>query len=136
LKTAIPGTKVLETVVLTDYDSYYYSREGRLAPLPAFRVKFDDPMQSWIYVDPQTSQITAEIHRYSRLKRWLYNGLHKLDFRVLYDLRRLWDIVMIVLCLGGFVLSAAGAYLGAKRIGRGARRNLPMPRPFPAPAGE
>ena len=41
-----------------------------------------------------------------RLLRWLYQGLHSLDFPFLYFERPLWDIVVIVLSIGGTVVSA------------------------------
>lgn len=117
LKSAIPDTPIVEQTVLTDYDSYYYSRRD-LQSLPALRVKFADPMETWVYVDPKTSRVVAEVHRLNRLERWLYSGLHKFDFRILYEYRPAWDIVMLVLCLGGLAASSLGGYLGIKRIAR------------------
>ena len=64
------------------------------------RVKFDDPHETWVYVDPALGQIVASIHRLQRVERWLYNGLHSLDFGFWYDRRPLWDIGMILLELG------------------------------------
>ena len=61
------------------YDSYYYSRQ-RLTPLPVLRVKFADPGETWFYIDPATSQMLSQIPRLARVERWLYNGLHSLDF--------------------------------------------------------
>jgi hypothetical protein len=40
-----------------------------------------------------------------RLRRWLYQGFHSLDFPFLYYKRPLWDIVVIALSIGGTVLS-------------------------------
>src|SRR5690606_17756162 len=65
---------VTEVALLDDYDDYYYSRGGQL-PLPALRVKFDDPAQSWIYVDPERSELLTMVTKASRVERWLYNGL-------------------------------------------------------------
>ena len=115
LKSAAPGTPIVEQTLLTDYDSYYYSRGGQ-SPLPVLRVKFGDPMRSWVYVDPRTSEMLTQVHRYSRIERWLYNGLHSLDFKFWYSKRPLWDIGMIVLLLGGLGTSALGFYLGVKRL--------------------
>ncbi len=115
LKAALPDVPILEQTVLTDYDAYYYSRLGQ-SPLPVLRVKFGDPMRSWIYIDPHTSEMLSEVHRYSRIKRWLYNGLHSLDFKFWYSRRPLWDIGMILLLLGGLATSALGLYLGVKRL--------------------
>ncbi|WP_116812280.1 PepSY domain-containing protein [Steroidobacter cummioxidans] len=118
LRSSLPaGVNIVEQLMLDDYDDYYYSR-GRQAPLPVLRFKFDDPMQTWIYVDPRGSDIVAQTHRYSRIERWLYNGLHSLDFKFWYSKRPLWDIGMIVLLLGGLVSSVLGLYLGLKRLVR------------------
>ena len=131
LKTTLPDVPVVESTLLSEYDSYYYSR-GRQTPLPVLRVKFDDPAQTWLYVDPEMSQVLAQIHRLNRVERWLYNGLHSLDFAFWYDKRPLWDIGMITLSLGGLSLSAIGLFLGIKRVRRGTARivraaTLPQP---------
>src|SRR5690606_40756074 len=99
LRESVAGAAIVESAVLDDYDSFYYSR-GRQAPLPVLRVKFDDAMATWVYVDLATAQPVAQVHRLNRVERWLYNGLHSLDFSFWYDKRPLWDIGMIVLSLG------------------------------------
>ncbi len=106
---------VTEVALLDDYDDYYYSRGGQL-PLPALRVKFDDPAQSWIYVDPERSELLSEVTKASRVERWLYNGLHSLDFAFWYHKRPLWDIGVIVLLLGGLGTSLLGLYFGLRRV--------------------
>jgi hypothetical protein len=120
LEAAIPEARIVESATLAEYDSYYYSR-GRQTPLPVVRVKFDDPGQTWVYIDPETSQVLSSVHRLSRVERWLYNGLHSLDFAFWYDSRPLWDIGMIALCLGGFTTSSLGLFLGVRRMRRAAR---------------
>ncbi|HZF28256.1 MAG TPA: PepSY domain-containing protein [Gammaproteobacteria bacterium] len=117
LHAAVPDTAIVDHELLADYDSYYYSRE-RQAPLPVLRVRFDDPERTWVYVDPRMSQIVAVVHRWSRLERWLYNGLHSLDFGFWYDKRPLWDVGMIALCLGALASSGIGLWLGLKRLRR------------------
>ena len=78
----------------------------------------------WIYIDPEMSQFLASVHRFSRVERWLFNGLHSLDFSFLYNSRPLWDIVMLVLLVGGLVSSFLGLYLGIGRMRRGTKRAL------------
>jgi hypothetical protein len=95
LREAVTEAAVVESAVLEDYDSFYYSRGGQ-APLPVLRVKYDDPMETWVYVDLATSQPVALVHRLHRVERRLYNGLHSLDYSVWSDKRPLWDIGMIV----------------------------------------
>jgi hypothetical protein len=120
LRTAFPDVPILEQQLLDEYDSYYYSRR-QLTPLPVLRVKFGDPAETWVYIDPEVSQVLAEIHRLNRVERWLYNGLHSLDFAFWYN-SRLWDVGMIALCLGGFASSGLGLLLGIRRIRRAASR--------------
>lgn len=106
---------VTEVTLLAAYDDYYYSRGGQL-PLPALRVKFDDPAQSWIYLDPERSELLTLVTKASRVERWLYNGLHSLDFAFWYHKRPLWDIGVIVLLLGGLGTSVLGLYFGLRRL--------------------
>ena len=117
MRKAVPETPVVEQTVLREYDSYYYSR-GRQTPLPVLRVKFGDPAQTWYYVDPELSRTVTAVHRMSRLERWLYSGLHDLDFSFWYGRRPLWDIGMITLLLGGLASSTIGLCLGVKRMWR------------------
>ncbi len=115
LQAAAPDANIVTQELLTDYDAYYYSR-NRQAALPVLRVKFDDSHETWVYIDPALGQIVAQIHRLQRIERWLYNGLHSLDFGFWYDRRPLWDIGMIFLSLGALVTSTIGFWLGLKRL--------------------
>lgn len=120
LRTAVPDVPIVESQLLLEYDSYYYSR-GQQTPLPVLRVKFDDPEQTWFYIDPQMSQLLARVHRLNRVERWLYSGLHNLDFAFWYTRRPLWDIGVILLSLGGLASSGIGLYLGLRRLRRGVK---------------
>jgi uncharacterized iron-regulated membrane protein len=119
LKQANPETAVVDVALLTAYDSYYYSRDGQ-APLPVLRVQLDDPRQTWVYLDPEVAQVVGQANRFNRIERWLYNGLHTLDFSFLYYNRPIWDALVIALSLGGTAVSGIGLILGVKRL----RRNL------------
>ena len=118
LTNAMPDVRIVDQQMLSDYDSYYYSR-GRITPLPVLRVKLADPMQTWLYVDPSMSEVLARVHRLNRVERWLYNGLHSLDFSFWYNSRPAWDVGLIVLLLGGLASSAIGLFLGISRLRRG-----------------
>ena len=86
------------------------------------RVKFDDPESTWLYVDPQMSRLVGRAHRRERLQRWIYRGFHSLDFNFWYYNRPLWDIGVIVLSLGGTLLSIIGIVIGWKRVWRAVTR--------------
>jgi hypothetical protein len=121
LRSALPeGVAVRQVDRLDDYDSYYYSRSGQ-SPLPVLRVQLDDPLESWLYIDPDTSRLLGNVHRYSRIERWVYSGLHSLDFRFWYSRRPLWDIAMMLLLAGGLVTSILGWWLGVRRLFRPGR---------------
>ena len=121
LKKEIPDAPIAESELLTEYDSYYYSRD-RQARLPVLRVKFNNPEKTWLYIDPEVNSLVAPIHRMNRVERWLYNGLHNLDFPFWYTSRPLWDIGVIVLSLGGAALSGIGVFLGFRRALRAGQR--------------
>jgi uncharacterized iron-regulated membrane protein len=123
VKMTVPDAPVARFDLLTDYDSYYYSRRAQ-TPLPVVRIQFADPAQTWLYIDPVLNQPLASIPKYARLERWLYNGLHSLDFGYLYQ-RPLWDIVMLVLLAGGLMSSSIGLYLGFKRVVRAVAGSVP-----------
>ena len=115
LAASVDGAEVTEYTLLDEYDDYYYSRNNQL-PLPVLRIKFDDPAESWIYVDPKKAELLSLIHSYSRVERWLYSGLHSLDFAFWYHKRPLWDIGVILLLAGGLAVSFIGLYFGLKRL--------------------
>jgi hypothetical protein len=121
LESAVTGAQVVEYHVLDRYDAYYYAQDGT-APLPVLRVRFNDPAQTWYYFDLLTLEAVAANHRLSRLERWLFSGLHSLDFGFWYGQRPFWDIGMILLSLGALATSAIGVVLGYRRLSGQARR--------------
>jgi hypothetical protein len=116
---AMPGVEVDGMTWLDHYDSYYYDRSARLS-LPVLRVRYADPQQTWLYFDPRRGAIARKEERLSRLNRWLYHGLHSLDFPFLYYRRPLWDVVVIALSIGGIVLSATTLSASWRRVRRNA----------------
>jgi hypothetical protein len=114
---AMPGIPIENAAWLDGYDAYYYDRNGGLS-LPVFRVKYADAQRTWLYFDPKRGAVVRKEERLTRLNRWLYHGLHSLDFPFLYYQRPLWDVVVIVLSLGGLVLSATTLTASWRRIRR------------------
>jgi hypothetical protein len=51
-----------------------------------------------------------------RVARWLYNGMHSLDFTLLFQHRPLWDFGVILLCILGFAFSVTSVVLGWRRL--------------------
>jgi hypothetical protein len=85
------------------------------------RVRYADANQTWLYVDPARGAIVQRTDDTRRLRRWLYQGLHSLDFPSLYYKRPLWDIVVIVLSIGGLALSATTLVPAWRRLRRNVR---------------
>lgn len=119
---AMPSSNLVDAVELDDYDAYYQDRRHRRLPLPVLRVRFNDPAATWLYLSPSLGRIVHREQRQSRIDRWLYRGLHRLDFPGFYHRRPLWDVVVVVLLLGGLFSSASSLAPAAKRLRRHAGR--------------
>ena len=117
----IPGAPIDGMRWMDDYDAYYYDRT-RQRSLPVFRVRYGDGPRTWLYFDPRHGIIARKEERLSRLNRWLYHGLHSLDFPSLYYRRPLWDVVVITLSFGGLFLSVTTLLPAWRRVRRRLRR--------------
>jgi hypothetical protein len=127
-RDAMPSARMVEATWLNEYDAYYYHR-ARGRRLPVLRVKYDDPQQTWLYFDPQLGAVAQKEETRSRIERWLYNGLHSLDFPYLYQCRPAWDVTVIVLSLGGCLLSFTAMWLAWRRTARALKwRRFQAPR--------
>jgi PepSY-associated TM region len=103
--------------LLERYDAYYLDRRHQ-RPLPVLLVTLGDHGESRYYLNPKTATIVGEYSSRDWVARWLYHGLHSLDFPWLYDHRPLWDIVMIAFMLGGTALSLTSLVLAWRVLGR------------------
>ena len=89
-----------EKRMLTQYDAYYLDRHHE-RPLPVLFLRFNDGAHSQFYIDQRTGRVVGQhSDKSSFMTRWLYHGLHSLDFPWLYNHRPAWDIVVLVLMLG------------------------------------
>lgn len=120
----VPGAMLTDVQVLDRYDFYYYARDehamlGHIEkPLPAWRLVFDNPQATWVYLDPRTGHILGKQDRGNRASRWLFAFMHSWDWTGLLANRPLWDIVLVFLSLGGAALSLTGVVIGWRRLGR------------------
>ncbi len=111
-----PQARIQQQRVITQYDSWYYSHHNRYRPLPALEVRFDDAEQSWYHIDLTTGAVVQRLTNTDRWARWLYNGLHSFDFAPLFQLRPLWDALLILLLLCGFGFSLTAVVIGWRRV--------------------
>ena len=84
--TLLPGARLAEVQTLERYDFYYYARDEHAMlghvekPLPAWRLVYDNPEASWVYLDPATGQLISRQDRANRASRWLFAFLHSWDW--------------------------------------------------------
>jgi hypothetical protein len=114
---AKPHVPIANATWLSDYDNYYRNRQHAL-PLPVLRVQYADANQTWLYIDAQRGAVSWHEESSSRLRRWLYNGLHKLDLPGVWDRRPVWDLAIVLLSLGGLALSVTSLVPAYRRLGR------------------
>jgi len=104
---------------MTQYDAYYLDRHGE-RPLPVIMVRLNDEAHSRYYIDPKTAQVAGSYRSSgpSWVNRWLYHGLHSLNFPWLYNYRPAWDIVVLTLMLGGSSLCVTSVIIGFQLVRR------------------
>ncbi len=122
-RAAMPGVAIAESTWLHGYDAYYYDKHYARS-LPVLRVRFADPGATWLYLDPARGSIALTHGRLSRAERWLYHGLHSLDFPSFYQSRPLWDALLILFSIGGTVLSITTLLPAWRRVTRHTRRAM------------
>jgi hypothetical protein len=114
---AAPDPGAVEIRVIDQYDRYYLDRR-RQRPLPVILALMHDAEGTRYYIDPKTARVVGSYSRRNWVTRWLYNGLHSLNFPWLYNHRPLWDIVVVGFMLGGTALSVTSLVLAWRVVGR------------------
>ena len=103
-------------VLLTEPDLYWYARH--VPPvLPVWRIVLHDEADTWLHVDAATGQLLSTSTSDSRLRRWLFNGLHSLDFP-LFLKTPAWYLAIWVLSLAGLAVSVTGVVIGWRRLAK------------------
>jgi hypothetical protein len=103
--------------VIDQYDMYYLDRR-RQRPLPVILAVLNDTEHTRYYIDPKTARVAGQYRSRNWVTRWLYHGLHSLDFPWLYNHRPAWDIVVITFMLGGTALCVTSLILAWRVLGR------------------
>ncbi|WP_255475072.1 PepSY domain-containing protein [Pusillimonas sp. ANT_WB101] len=110
--------------LLSDYDAYYFHRATASMygaddrRLPALRVVFKDADATWVYIDPHTGDVEQSLSRRQRVGRWLFNLLHSWDFQPMLKAELTRNIALILLSIGGLVMSVTGVWIGYIRLRR------------------
>lgn len=111
------GQSLADLRVMDTYDAYYLDRRHQ-SPLPVVYAELNDPVRTRYYIDPKTARVVGSYSARNWVSRWLYHGLHSLDFPWLYNYRPLWDIVVITLMLGGTALCVTSLVLTWRVLAR------------------
>lgn len=112
----LPDANLDSIDLITAGDNYYYSRSNNFRPFPVYRAKFDDLESTWYHIDVDNGEIINRITSTNRLERWLFNGLHSLDFQFLTKHGPFRDVLLIFLSLAGFVFSLSAVIVGWRRL--------------------
>ncbi|REJ81200.1 MAG: hypothetical protein DWQ30_11370 [Acidobacteria bacterium] len=116
----VEGAKLVSFERLEEYDHHYLSKRtsAQRRPLPVYRARYDDAERTILYIDPHRGRLVQRVGSAQRLDRFFYRGLHSLDFAGLVNRRPLWDVMMIVLLLGGLALSLTSIAVASRRARR------------------
>lgn len=109
----LPG--IASATLLQREDAYYYRRSGAIQ-LPVFRAIVNDPDHTRLYLDPMSGRLLGQIDADGRWQRWLFDGLHRLDFSAVLRMSLIWRALVLLLLAGGLALSATGTYLAVRRV--------------------
>lgn len=118
-RSSMPGATLVAMDRLDRPDRYWYSTgdpRDDSRPLPIWRLKFDDPAQTWLHIDPATGTLLGQTGLRGRGYRWLFNALHSFDFPWLL----IWPplrFIFVWVCSGaGLVISISGVVIGWRRL--------------------
>jgi hypothetical protein len=123
VRAVVKPDDIAETRVLEEYDRYYLDRHHR-RPLPVVLVRLADRDHTRFYIDPKTARLVGAYSARNWVTRWLYHGLHSLDFPWLYRYRPLWDVVVGAFMIGGATLCFTSLVLAWQVLGRTLSRRL------------
>jgi hypothetical protein len=101
--------------LLVTGDDYYYSGHERRT-FPVYRIILDNADRTRYYLNPLTADILVKVDEPARRSRWLFEGLHRLDFTAWLRQRPLWDFFVMPLLLGACAVCITGVYMGYRRI--------------------
>lgn len=90
-----------------------YGVASNMPDAPVFRVPCGDV---WFDIDGASGALLEKLDPSRRVYRWLYEGLHTLDFPVLVRHPQLRAAVIVTLCGCGLLFSLSGIVLALRRL--------------------
>jgi hypothetical protein len=101
----------VDTFVVKASDDY--PAASTMPDAPLYRVKCG---ADWFDIDGSNGTLIAQLDQSRRVYRWLYAGLHRLDFLFLTARPALRTGMIVVLCGCGFLFSLTGIVIAARRL--------------------
>jgi PepSY-associated TM region len=98
-----------------------YRTKPAMPDAPVFRVTCGEV---WFDIDGATGALADRLDRSRRAYRWLFGGLHTLDFPALTSRPWLRTSLIVALCLCGFAFSLLGVVLAWRRLRSSAGERL------------
>lgn len=113
-------TEPFTVELMNEYDNYYVNQRRQL-PLPVYKVTVNDMDGNIHYVNPETGEIT-NYNSNTRLRKWLYQGIHCFKIKFLVERPWLWNIIVWTTMIGGLLVSVTGVMLSIRYLRRKFRR--------------
>lgn len=120
---AVPGLQVAGSAWLTEPDHRYFPLRHYPRSFPVARITLADENGSILYVSPESGRIVLVADAHDFTHRWLYQGLHRLDFPVLVRHPLARDALIVLLSALGLAFCLTGCRLAWGRL----RRTRPNP---------
>ncbi len=104
------------------YDYYYAGSAMRYLSEQAIKIELEDAAETWIYINPASGAEVKRLTKNSRVRRWLYRFLHTFDIPPLKKVDGLRKTILILLSIGGIVVSFTGLVLSRRWFNRNLRK--------------
>ena len=113
----MPGRGIIRQAMLPRGDLYLPKWDR-----PVLKAVFDDPEETWVYLDPAKGRIIRRLDHTGRANRWLYHFLHCLDLPWLVRHEPLRQALLLFFMAGGALLCFGGILSWATRKRKRRRR--------------
>jgi uncharacterized iron-regulated membrane protein len=110
------GVNITESAMMDQEDAYYFDRGVDVFVLPVYRITLNDADNTRYYLNPSSGALLQRTDANGRWYRWLFAGLHRIDFTPWLRTRPARDIIVLALMLGGLGLTLTGCYLAFRRV--------------------